>query len=86
MDLDAVEEIATAPEVVGQFQQEEVVHKAIAQLQPRNAELVRMLFFEQPPLPYTEIAKRLGLATGSIGFIRARCLSKLRKALIEIGI
>ena len=85
MDLDAAAEIATAPEVLGQLQQEDVVRKAIAQLKPRNAELVRLLFFEQPPLPYTEIAKRLGLATGSIGFIRARCLSKLRKALIEVG-
>jgi DNA-directed RNA polymerase specialized sigma24 family protein len=85
MDLDAAAEIATAPEVLGQLQQQDVVHKAIAQLKPRNAELVRLLFFEQPPLPYTEIAKRLGLATGSIGFIRARCLSKLRKALIETG-
>jgi RNA polymerase sigma factor (sigma-70 family) len=85
MDLDAAAEIATAPEVFSQFQQEDVVRKAIAQLKPRNAELVRLLFFEQPPLPYTEIAKRLGLATGSIGFIRARCLSKLRKALIEVG-
>lgn len=85
MDMDAAAEIATAPEVLGQLQQEDVVRKAIAQLKPRNAELVRLLFFEQPPLPYTEIAKRLGLATGSIGFIRARCLSKLRKALIEVG-
>ncbi|HEV7522954.1 MAG TPA: sigma-70 family RNA polymerase sigma factor [Candidatus Angelobacter sp.] len=85
MDLDAAAEIATAPEVFSQFQQEDVVRKAIAQLKPRNAELVRLLFFEQPPLPYTEIAKRLGLATGSIGFIRARCLTKLRKALIEVG-
>jgi hypothetical protein len=44
-----------------------------------------MLFFEQPPLPYAEVARRLGLATGSIGFIRGRCLERLRKLLMESG-
>jgi DNA-directed RNA polymerase specialized sigma24 family protein len=43
-----------------------------------------MLFFEQPPLPYEEVAKRLGLATGSIGFIRSRCLHRLQKLLQEL--
>jgi len=44
-----------------------------------------MLFFEQPPVPYNELAKRLGLATGSIGFIRGRCLDRLQKILAEMG-
>jgi DNA-directed RNA polymerase specialized sigma24 family protein len=44
-----------------------------------------MLFFEQPPLPYTEVAQKLGLATGSIGFIRGRCLNRLQKILGELG-
>jgi len=44
-----------------------------------------MLFFECPPRPYQEIARDLGLATGSIGFIRGRCLEKLRKRLEEMG-
>lgn len=85
MDMEIAEGIAVAPETVGQFQQAEAVHKALEQLLPRNAELVRLLFFQQPALPYTEIARRLGLATGSVAFIRARCLSKLRKTLAEIG-
>ena len=33
-----------------------------------------MLFFETPARPYQEVARRLGLAAGSIGFIRGRCL------------
>jgi hypothetical protein len=44
-----------------------------------------MLFFEQPPVPYNEVAQKLGLATGSIGFIRGRCLSRLQKILGELG-
>ena len=44
-----------------------------------------MLFFESPPLSYQETARRLNIATGSIGFIRMRCLEKLRKSLEEKG-
>jgi hypothetical protein len=44
-----------------------------------------MLFFEQPPRPYNEVAQALGLATGSIGFIRGRCLGRLQKILAELG-
>ena len=32
-----------------------------------------------------EVAERLGLATGSIGFIRGRCLKRLQRALEESG-
>jgi DNA-directed RNA polymerase specialized sigma24 family protein len=44
-----------------------------------------MLFFEHPPRPYEEVASSLGLAVGSIGFIRGRCLKKLRDLLTEKG-
>jgi DNA-directed RNA polymerase specialized sigma24 family protein len=47
--------------------------------------MVEMLFFEYPPRPYEEIAKSFTLATGSVGFIRGRCLDKLRKKLEEMG-
>ena len=55
-------------------QREQALREAIASLPPRCREMVRLLFYEQPPLPYNEVARRLGLATGSIGFIRGRCL------------
>ena len=70
---------------LAQFEQEQIVREVVAGLPPRHRELVRLLFFEQPPLPYAEVGRRLGLATGSIGFIRGRCLEKLRKALVEFG-
>jgi DNA-directed RNA polymerase specialized sigma24 family protein len=54
-------------------------------LSPRCREMIRMLFFEQPPLRYTEAARRLNLAPGSIGFIRGRCLKRLKKFLEEKG-
>jgi len=74
MAPEAAEEIAAVPATLYQVEQEQVVRDVVEQLPPRCADLVRMLFFEQPPLPYAEVARRLGLATGSIGFIRGRCL------------
>src|SRR5438270_11934128 len=87
MEPDVAEGIAsvTHPDTLAQLEQEQIVRDVVAQLPPRHQKLVRLLFFEQPALPYTEVAQRLGLATGSIGFIRGRCLEKLRKALIEYG-
>ena len=35
--------------------------------------------------PYAEVAQSLGIATGSIGFIRGRCLEKLRGGLAKLG-
>ncbi|HET7870873.1 MAG TPA: RNA polymerase sigma factor, partial [Terriglobales bacterium] len=89
MDADQAEEIAFNPDLpsaVSRSQQEQIVREGVAQLPARSAELLRLLFFEQPPLPYEEVARRLGLATGSIGFIRGRALIKLRKILAEAGL
>jgi DNA-directed RNA polymerase specialized sigma24 family protein len=40
-----------------------------------------MLFFTSPPMPYEEVAQHLGVAKGSIGFIRMRCIEQVRKRL-----
>jgi len=45
----------------------------------------QIVFFETPPRPYEEIAQELGIATGSIGFIRGRCLGKLKQQLENMG-
>jgi RNA polymerase sigma factor (sigma-70 family) len=73
------------PEVLADLEQQQIVREAIAKLPKRCAELVKLLFYEHPPLPYAEVASKLGLATGSIGFIRGRCLTKLQKILVETG-
>lgn len=85
MEQEIAEEIAVAPEMMQEVQEEQAVRDAIEKLTPRCAQLVRMLFFEQPPRPYNEVAQTLGLATGSIGFIRGRCLGRLQKILAELG-
>ncbi|HEV3036252.1 MAG TPA: sigma-70 family RNA polymerase sigma factor [Candidatus Angelobacter sp.] len=79
----AFEAASVAPDVLSEIRREQAVRDALERLSPRCAELIKMLFFEEPPLPYNEVARRLGLATGSIGFIRSRCLHHLQNILQE---
>ncbi len=76
---------AAAPEFIEALEREQMVREAVSRLSARCGELVRLLFFEHPPTPYSEVAQRLGLASGSIGFIRGRCLKKLQKLLDDAG-
>ncbi|HEU4414212.1 MAG TPA: sigma-70 family RNA polymerase sigma factor [Candidatus Angelobacter sp.] len=85
MEQEVAEEIAAAPQIMQEVQEEQAVRDAIERLTPRCAQLVKLLFYEQPPVPYNEVAQKLGLATGSIGFIRGRCLNRLQKILAELG-
>jgi RNA polymerase sigma factor (sigma-70 family) len=62
-----------------------MVREAITQLPDRCREMIELLFFEIPPMPYEEVARRLNLAKGSIGFIRGRCLKRLKKLLEQKG-
>jgi RNA polymerase sigma factor (sigma-70 family) len=64
---------------------EQRCREAIASLPSRCQQLIHMLFFEEPARPYQQIAAQLGLAPGSIGFIRQRCLDKLRSKLEQAG-
>ena len=88
-DVELAEPIAALHEipesVLSQLQAEQILREAIQELSPRCCELVRMLFFEHPARPYQQIAEQLGIATGSVGFIRGRCLEKLRQRLQKMG-
>ena len=89
LDDDHVEKLTTnemiPPDLLAEVEREQMVRDAITQLPPRCREMIEMLFFEHPPLPYNDVARRLSLATGSIGFIRGRCLKRLKKLLEEKG-
>lgn len=86
MEHEQVETAAVAPpQLLEELEQEQNVRDAIGRLPARCAEMIRLLFYQQPPLPYAEVARRLGVATGSIGFIRGRCLKRLQKILEEMG-
>lgn len=68
------------------LEQEQALRDAVTSLPPRCRQIVDMLFFETPARPYREVAAQLGLATGSIGFMRSRCLERLRDALKRAGV
>ncbi len=55
---------------------------AFQQLPSRCQGLLRVLV-ATPPLPYTDIAAMFGIAVGSIGPTRGRCLRRLRELLGE---
>jgi RNA polymerase sigma factor (sigma-70 family) len=84
-DLPEPETPPIAETLVQQTQQEQMLRDAMRMLTPQCRQLVRLLFFETPPRPYTEVAKELGLAIGSIGFTRQKCIERLRKQLDGLG-
>jgi RNA polymerase sigma factor (sigma-70 family) len=73
-------------ELLAAVEREQLVREAMAELPPRCRQMIELLFFEHPPLPYNVVAEKLKLARGSIGFIRGRCLKRLKKILEEKGL
>jgi RNA polymerase sigma factor (sigma-70 family) len=61
----------------------QAVREALADLGDPCAKLLRGLFSEDAP--YDEVARSLGLAVGSIGVYRRRCLDRLRARLEAAG-
>ena len=68
-----------------EVEEEQILRQALNELQPRCRSLIEMLFFEDPKRPYQEVAASLGLATGTIGLLRQKCLEHLRKSLDKSG-
>jgi RNA polymerase sigma factor (sigma-70 family) len=80
-DLDPPANTPEPENLILQVQQQQLLQEALADLSPKCRLLLEMLFFENPPRPYDEVAKELNLARGSIGFTRRTCLDKLRDRL-----
>jgi RNA polymerase sigma factor (sigma-70 family) len=80
------EDVPLPSEELESAEQRQLVREAVFSLSERCRGMVDMLFLTDPPIPYNEVAAHFGLASGSIGFIRARCLQKLRKALEAVGL
>jgi len=84
-DLPEPETPAIAESMVQQTQQEQMLREAMETLTPQCRRLVELLFFETPPRPYADVARELGLAVGSIGFTRQKCMDRLRRQLEHLG-
>jgi len=59
--------------------------EALDQMPERCRRLLSLLFYENPPLDYQEIAHREGIPIGSLGPTRARCLQKMKRIFEERG-
>jgi len=68
-----------------ELEREQILRESLRHIAPRCRVLIRMLFFDNPAVPYEQVAMSLGLAKGSIGFIRMRCLRQLRRVLEQKG-
>jgi RNA polymerase sigma factor (sigma-70 family) len=85
-DLPELETPAIAESLVQQTQEEQMLREAMAAMEPKCRRLIELLFFEIPPRPYSVVASELGLAVGSIGFTRQKCIDRLRRRLGELGL
>lgn len=70
---------------IERLQESQSVHEALARMRGRCNELLHMLFFEEPRPGYRDVADRLGVAVGTLGSMRARCLNRLRELMEESG-
>jgi RNA polymerase sigma factor (sigma-70 family) len=57
------------------------IRTVVANLDERCRKLIELLFYQESALAYSEIAKALHIAEGSIGPTRARCLGKMLSLL-----
>lgn len=62
-----------------------LLESAMARLQPRCRWLLHQLFFAEKEMTYEHIARALGLSINTLGPLRARCLTRLKKILEKIG-
>ena len=85
IDLELLPGQAETPQWQEELEREQTLREAVLRLPARCQTMVHLLFYTDPPLPYAEVAQKLGLAEGSIGFIRGRCLQKLKRHLEELG-
>jgi RNA polymerase sigma factor (sigma-70 family) len=84
-DLPEPETPPIAESVLQKTQEEQMLREAMSVLSPQCRRLVELLFFETPSRPYAEVAKELGLAVGSIGFTRQKCMERLHRLLDKSG-
>jgi len=71
-------------DIIEEQQRRLMVHQALSRLDANSQVLLSALFLEVPTPSYEEIAQRQGMAAGSIGPARARCLKKLEAVLLEM--
>ncbi len=86
IEEEAIPETDSLPdEILEELEREQLLREALSEASPECKRLVNALFLQDPPLPYEQAAQALGLAKGSMGATRMRCLEKLRRSLEKKG-
>jgi RNA polymerase sigma factor (sigma-70 family) len=81
-EWDVADDTPTAEAALDELQQLHRMRLALQRLEPRQRDLMLMLFSDEDPKPsYEQIAERLDIPVGSIGPTRSRCLEKLRRMM-----
>ncbi len=66
--------------------QQHQIRMGLSQLNDKCKNLIILLFYKYDSTDYDKVAAELGIARGSIGPIRSRCLVKFKKILAGMGI
>lgn len=80
-ELEVADDALSVEQLVAQWEQRQAVIAALGTLDERCEKLLTLLFLHEPRSAYDDIAAQLGLAVGSIGATRRRCLERLRERL-----
>jgi len=72
-------------ETLTRAERSHALKRALATLPPRHRALMESLLAEPEP-SYAELSEMLGIPIGSIGPIRGRCVTRLRRELIHAGV
>jgi RNA polymerase sigma factor (sigma-70 family) len=83
--LETPDNLPLPVEVLQKLEEEHMVRAALEQIGERCRTLLTLLYFQETPPTYMEIAAALGIPVGSIGPYRARCLQQIRTRLLESG-
>lgn len=76
---------APDPDEAARWEQQHLVRTALAELGGQCEALLTGLYLNSGDVSYEALAASLGLATGSIGPKRARCMARLEKILLRMG-
>jgi RNA polymerase sigma factor (sigma-70 family) len=75
----------TPVEEILSIERELIFKTAMRRLDRRCRELITGLFFAEKPNSYQALARRLGIASNTVGPLRSRCLKRLKEILEDMG-
>lgn len=84
-EFDVIDQSESTEDSVIAWEEAHLTRRAVDRLGDRCRKLLTTIFLTENRPGYNEIAIELGIAVGSIGPIRARCLKQLRTHISELG-